>query len=223
MSMPILLFAAGLGTRMAPLTDDMPKPLITVAGTALIDHALDIARAADAGPIVVNLHYRADMLRAHLAGTDIAFSDESDLLRDTGGGLRHALPLLGQGPVVTMNTDAVWRGPNPVSALLAAWRDEMSALLLLVPPERAIGHHGAGDFTCAPDGRLTRAKGAIYTGLQIIKPGALHGFDEPVFSMNRVWDRLEAHGTLYGMIYEGQWCDVGQPSSIALAEEMLNV
>ncbi|MBE0413882.1 nucleotidyltransferase family protein [Yoonia sp.] len=221
MTMPILLFAAGRGTRMAPLTDDRPKPLIKVAGRALIDHALDLTEGQ--GLRVVNAHYKADMLRRHLAGRDIAISDETDLLRETGGGLRHALPLLPGNPVITMNTDAVWRGPNPVAQLRSAWRDEIEALLLLVPPAQVVGHTGKGDFAMDAKGRLTRAPAHVFSGVQMIRTDTLATIEKEVFSMNLVWDQMAARGGLFGVIYPGQWCDVGQPDSIPLAEAMLHV
>ncbi|MFA8441641.1 nucleotidyltransferase family protein [Yoonia sp.] len=223
MSLPILFFAAGLGTRMAPLTNTTPKPLITVAGKPLIDHALDLATQAGTGAKVVNLHYRGDMIRQHLAGQNIAFSDESDTLLETGGGLRHALALLNGNPVMTMNTDAVWNGPNPVTQIMQAWQPEMEALLLLVEKQNVSGHHGKGDFRVDEDGRLHRAPGAIYTGLQIIRTDVLAEIDEMAFSMNVAWDIIAARGGLFGTTYDGQWCDVGQPSSIPVAEAMLDV
>ncbi len=218
---PILLFAAGLGTRMGALTRDQPKPLVKVAGRALIDHALDLVDPAQIGPIVVNTHYKGDMLRGHLRGRDILFSDESDQLLETGGGLRHALGLLGQSPVCTLNTDAVWQGGNPVTTLLSAWEPHMEALLLTIPKQRAIGHKGNGDFIIDDQGRMTRGAGEIYTGLQIVRTDDLSQIAETAFSMNVLWDRIAARDGLYGVTYSGHWCDVGQPESIALAEDML--
>lgn len=223
MSMPILFFAAGLGTRMGPLTKSKPKPLIKVAGKPLIDHALDIATKAGTGTKVVNLHYRGDMIRDHLIGQPIAFSDESSALLETGGGLRQALPLLNGNPVLTINTDAVWNGPNPVAHILQAWTPEMEALLLIVEKRNVSGHPGKGDFRIDCDGRLHRSPDAIYTGLQIIRTDVLSEIDETAFSMNIAWNIIAARGGLYGTTYEGQWCDVGQPSSIPVAEEMLHV
>lgn len=223
MSMPILFFAAGLGTRMGALTATKPKPLIPVAGKALIDHALDLAIAAGTGTMVVNLHYRGDMIKDHLAGQRIAFSDESAALLETGGGLRHALPLLGDNPVLTMNTDAVWHGSNPVQQIMQAWRPEMEALLLMVAKENVSGHLGKGDFRIDTAGRLHRAPDAIYTGLQIIRTDVLSEIDETAFSMNLIWDIFADRGGLYGATYDGWWCDVGQPSSIPAAEAMLSV
>ncbi len=223
MTTPILFFAAGLGTRMGQLTKDRPKPLIPVAGRALIDHALDFSEIPQVGRRVVNLHYHGDMVRQHLRNRAVAFSDESNALLETGGGLKKALPLLEENPVLTMNTDAVWSGPNPIRQILGAWQEHMEALLLLVPRDRAVGHLGKGDFSISPDGQLERAPGAIYTGLQIIKTDCISDIPELKFSMNLAWDQIAARGGLYGCIYNGQWCDVGQPASIPLAESMLHV
>lgn len=221
MAHPILMFAAGLGTRMAPLTDDRPKPLIRVANRTLLDHALDLTNTPHVSRRVVNLHYKAQMIRDHLQHRDIAFSDETPQLLDTGGGLRHALPILNGDPVLTLNTDAVWRGPNPIDALTASWRDHMECLLLLVPQSRVVGHPGQGDFLIAQDQRLSRGPGPVYTGLQMTRTGGLAQIDAQVFSMNRLWDDAEKRGGLYGTLYPGHWCDVGKPDSIPLAEAML--
>lgn len=223
MKVPVLLFAAGLGTRMGAMVNDRPKPLIPVAGRPLIDHALHQLDTPRIGRKVVNVHYRADMIRDHLRDRDIRFSDETARLMETGGGLRCALPLLNQTPAITMNTDAVWRGPNPVDAVLDAWRDDMEALLLIVPKERVSGHPGAGDFRLDAAGRLHRAPEAIYTGLQMIRTDTLADMADEPFSMNVIWDQMAARGGLFGVTFVGQWCDVGQPSSIPLAEAMLDV
>ncbi len=217
----VLFFAAGLGTRMQPLTAERPKPLIAVAGRPLIDHAIALADAAGIGRQVVNVHYRADMVRTHLTGRAIAISDESDALLDTGAGLRKALPLLGPGPVFTMNTDAVWQGDNPFQTLAAAWQPHMGALLLLADPTDAVGHGGRGDFLMDADGRLTRGPGLIYVGAQIIDPEGLSAIPDQAFSLNVLWDRMVAQGTAFGVRWRGRWCDVGQPASIALADAML--
>lgn len=216
-----MIYAAGLGTRMGALTRDRPKPLIPVAGRPLLDHALAIAAPA-ARRIVVNTHYRADQIATHLAGTGALISHEPGPLLETGGGLRAALPLLGSGPVFTLNSDAVWQGPNPLLALAAAWDPaRMEALLLLLPGPQAIGHTGPGDFLMTDD-RLTRGPGLVYSGAQIITTGDLSAIPDPVFSLNRLWDRMIARGTLFGLCYTGQWCDVGHPDSIPLAEGMLS-
>lgn len=217
-----MIFAAGRGTRMGALTFDRPKPLITVAGRALLDHALDLTRPVAPARVVVNAHHHGAMIRNHLAGRGVLISDETDLLRETGGGLRHALPLLGPGPVFTLNADAVWRGANPLHALAATWDPaRMEALLLMLPRDAAIGHSGAGDFVIGPDGRLSRGPGLVYSGAQIILPDRLSMIPDEVFSLNRLWDDMAARGTLFGLRHDGEWCDVGRPESIALAEAML--
>ena len=218
-----MLFAAGKGTRMGDLTKDRPKPMIEVAGKPLIDHALQIANAADVGPIVVNLHYLPQLLKAHLSGQGIVFSDETDGLLETGGGLRKALPLLCSNPVLTMNTDAVWNGPNPIETLKNAWQPQMEALLLLVKKQNVSGHLGAGDFGINAEGHLHRAPDLIYTGVQIIRTDVLSEITEDAFSMNLAWDIIAKRNGLFGAVYDGKWCDVGQPSSIPLAEAMLHV
>ena len=217
-----MLFAAGFGTRMAPLTDTRPKPLIKVAGRALLDHALDLCDGVPLARRVVNTHYRAEQIAAHLKGRDVMLSHESPDILDTGGGLRHALPLLGSGPVYTLNTDAIWTGPNPMAELRQAWDPaRMDALLVCVPPERAIGHKGAGDFVQTEDGRLTRGRGLIYGGIQIVNPAGLSDIPDAAFSLNLLWNQIAEQGRLYGLVHSGHWCDVGQPESIALAEDMI--
>lgn len=214
-----LLFAAGLGTRMAPLTNDRPKPLVRVAGKALLDHAM--AQFTDQ-TIVVNSHYLFDQIEDHLRGTSALISDERDALLETGGGLKNALPLLGRGPVFTMNTDAVWAGPSPVDVIATQWDPtRMEALLLLVPTHCAVGHKGSGDFDLLPDSRIVRGTGYVYSGLQIIKTDGLAAIEETAFSMWALWSGMLDRSTIYGAVYTGQWCDVGQPESIRIAEDML--
>lgn len=216
-----MVFAAGFGTRMGALTRDRPKPLIPVAGRPLIDHALALAEAA-APRVVVNTHYHAAMIAAHLGGRAVTLSPEPDAILDTGGGLKAALPLLGPGPVFTLNSDAVWQGGNPLSALAAAWDGaRMEGLLLLLDRDRAIGHTGPGDFVTDPQGRLSRGPGRVYSGAQIICTEELAIITAPAFSLNLLWDRMIARGTLYGLGYNGRWCDVGRPDCIPLAEALL--
>ncbi|MFD1880512.1 nucleotidyltransferase family protein [Paracoccus pacificus] len=219
---PLMIFAAGRGTRMAPLTDRMPKPMIPVAGQTLLDRALDMARKTDASRIVVNIHHLGDQIRDRLAGTDVLISDESDALLETGGGLRKALPLLGAEVVATLNPDVVWAGPNPLVQLAGAWDGKrMDALLSLVPVARARGRVGGGDFSMDPQGRLIRRGDLIYGGAQIIRTDRLAEIKEESFSINRLWDLLIADGRAFGLIHPGGWCDVGRPDCIPLAEEML--
>lgn len=223
---PLMILAAGFGTRMGALTADRPKPLVQVAGRALIDHALEVATGAGAAPVAVNLHYRAEMLAAHLAGRDVRLSWERERLLDTGGGLRAALPLLGPGPVFTLNADVVWTGENPLRQLEAAWDPaRMDALLLVLPAAEATGFGSSGDFVMDREGRLARANGrpgVAYLTAQILDPAILSGIPEDVFSFNRVWDLLIARGRAFGLVHKGGWCDVGNPAGIALAEALLN-
>jgi N-acetyl-alpha-D-muramate 1-phosphate uridylyltransferase len=227
-AMPIMLFAAGFGTRMGALTAHSPKPLVKVAGKALLDHALDIVDVANASPVVVNLHYRGDQIRRHLAGrTDILFSDEQPDILDTGGGLRQAQGLLGDQTVLTLNTDAVWTGKNPLEQLLSAWRPErMDCLLLLLPVDRATGHGGKPDFALRGDGRLARGSGDethVYLGAQIIKTAVLGEFAQQSFSLNLAWNKMLPAGRAHGVVHAGGWCDVGHPAAIPLAEAILGV
>jgi MurNAc alpha-1-phosphate uridylyltransferase len=218
-----MVFAAGLGTRMRPLTDSLPKPLIVAGGRPLIDHALAATQSCGVDRVVVNVHHLAPMIRHHLDGKDarIVISDECDRLLDTGGGIKRAMPLLGagSGPVFTLNSDAVWLGPAPLAVLRAAWDpDRMGALLLLVPSADMIGHRGPGDFDMAADGALRRAPGLVYTGAGIILMSAVAAEEGDTFSLNRVWDRLQSAGRLFGTLYPGRLVDVGHPQSIRLAD-----
>lgn len=219
-----MVMAAGLGARMGALTADRPKPLLKVAGRALIDHALDRAAEGGAEQVVVNLHYRAEMLRAHLAGrAGVVFSDETGALLETGGGVRKALPLLGPAPFFVLNSDAVWTGAAPLPALARAWREEaMDAVLLLVRAEDARGYTRSGDFFVedgAPVRRGDRPRAPyVYTGAQIIRPEAFADTPEGAFSTNLVWDRLLAAGRLGAVVHEGAWVDVGTPEGLEEAE-----
>ncbi len=218
----ILLFAAGFGTRMGALTKDLPKPLIKVAGTPLIGHALNLARAVQPECIVANVHYRADMLAQYLTPLGVGLSHEQPDILETGGGLKAALPMLGPGPVYTMNTDAIWAGANPLRLLQSAWDPaRMDALLMCVPVANAIGYSGRGDFSVDPDGRIRRGPGVVYGGIQILKTDGLSGISQPVFSLNLLWDRMQANGRLFAMSYPGRWCDVGHPEGIGMAETLL--
>ena len=218
----IMLFAAGFGTRMGNLTAEQPKPMVPVAGRPLVDHALDQVSPMGFEKVVANVHYKPDVLAAHLSQHGVILSRESPDILETGGGLRAALPYLGGGPVFTMNTDAIWVGSNPLQALSQAWEpDSMDALLMCVSPENAVGQSGAGDFFLAGSGRLSRGKGLIYSGAQIIKTDMLHDVPQAAFSLNIVWEEMLKHQRLFGLEYRGKWCDVGQPESIPLAEAAL--
>lgn len=216
------MFAAGFGTRMGALTQDQPKPMIPVAGKPLVDHALGLARGAGCTRITANLHYKPAVLDAHLRAQGVETVVELPDILETGGGLRNALPLLGDGPVITMNTDAIWTGPNPVSMLLDAWDPaKMDALLICVPTGQTVGHTGTGDFTLSPTGQIKRGPGTVYGGIQIVKTDLLAQVTERAFSLNVLWNIMLAQDRLFGLSYPGNWCDAGHPEGIKLAEDML--
>ncbi len=223
---PLMIFAAGFGTRMGALTRDRPKPLIPVAGRALIDHALGVADDAGVQKVVVNTHYRAAQIAAHLSGRDVAISHEADQILETGGGLRAALPLLGPGPVAILNSDGIWTGKNPLLELAQAWDStRMEALLLLLPVAATRGHAAKGDFTLDRDGRISRGAGGedqVYVGASIINPARLADITDTVFSLNLPWNAMIASGTAFGVVHQGGWCDVGHPEGIAEAERLLH-
>ncbi len=224
-----MVLAAGLGTRMRPLTDHLPKPLIKVAGTPLIDYTLDRFARAGVRRAVVNVHYRADQMEAHLKGRrapEVVISDERAQLMETGGGLKKAAPFLGRAPVYCTNTDAILvdgAGAEPCRALSEAWRDDaMDALLLLAPVALASGYDGAGDFDLGADGALDWRAGEtapfVYTGLQIIRPSLLDGTPDGPFSLRVLWDKARAGGRMRGVVHDGPWMHVGDPQGLALAE-----
>jgi len=217
-----MLFAAGFGKRMRHLTAHQPKPLVKVAGRALIDHALALAHDVQASPIVANLHYLPEMLEQHLDGTGIrTLREEPDIL-ETGGGLRNALPHLGNGPVATLNSDAIWVGPNPLRLLMDAWDPAaMDALLICVPLARAHGRKGKADFRVDSAGRLHRGGDAVFGGAQIMKTELLHSIPDKVFSLNVVWDMMAQKDRLFGVFHPDHWCDVGHPDGVLEAEAML--
>ncbi len=227
-----MLMAAGLGKRMRPLTATRPKPLVRVAGQALIDHALDRIEEAGIRRTIVNVPYLAGAVEAHLAararrtGADYVISDERELLLETGGGLVRALPLIGDRPFLCANSDNLWiNGPvDSIAALAARWDGAaMDALLLLVPHARATGHGGLGDFHMDAQGRLSRRKPGrvapfVFTGVQVLSPGLIKDPPTDVFSTNIFWDRAIAAGRAYGLAHSGLWFDVGTPQSIPLVE-----
>ncbi|MGN6287942.1 MAG: nucleotidyltransferase family protein [Sphingopyxis terrae] len=229
-----MVMAAGIGKRMRPLTATRPKPLVRVAGKPLIDHSLDRIEAAGIGHVVVNVHYLADALEAHLAkqkrSFTLAVSDERGELLETGGGMVKALPLLKGDPILIVNSDNIWTdGPqDSIRNLARHWDgDRMDALLLVIRQASATGHGGKGDFHMDPSGKLSRRKPGrvapfVYTGIQLISPRLLVGAPDGPFSTNLLWDRAIAAGRLYGLSHMGQWFDVGTPASIAPTEAALS-
>ncbi len=227
-----MVLAAGLGTRMRPLTLDRPKALVTVNGRALIDHVLDRLIEGGVQKAVVNVHAFADLLEAHVrrrTDIEIVISDERSLLMETGGGTRQALGLLGNDPVFVANIDSVWDEPSG-SAIARLGRSfdaaRMGALLLLAQVDAQLGYDGAGDFTQSGDGQIAFRGEApdapfAYMGVQAIDPAILR--EEPLepFSFTRVWRRLAAEGRLYGAPLGGYWMHVGDPDARDKAEARL--
>lgn len=226
-----MVLAAGLGTRMRPLTDDRPKALVEVAGRALIDHLLDRLSEGGVSRAVVNVHYFADRLEGRLQGRtrpQIVISDERGELLETGGGLKKARALLGDDPVLVGNIDSVWTEPGvpAVAQLLAAWDpDRMDALLLVVPVAKASGFDGPGDFFL--EGGVLKFRGEAasapyaYMGLHITKPQLVDDGPDGPFSLTRIWRPLAETGRLWGVAFDGDWMHVGDPQAVKAAERRL--
>jgi MurNAc alpha-1-phosphate uridylyltransferase len=228
-----MIMAAGKGTRMMPLTANKPKPLIEVAGTTLLDHVLDLLREAGVGRIVVNVHYFPDQIEAHLAkyaqDFAVSISDERELLRDTGGGLVRALPLIGDDPFFCVNADN-WFADTEEHALVRmaeAWdAAKMDVLMLVVPFAHAGNTQGQGDFDLDAEGRLSRdgpkrARPYVWTGIQLLAKQVVTDPPSEVFSTNVFWDRAIAKGRCYGLVHTGEWFDVGYPEAIKMTEAAL--
>lgn len=228
-----MVMAAGLGKRMRPLTATRPKPLIDVAGKTLLDHTLDRLHAAGVEKAVVNVHYLADALEAHLrrrgGGPTILISDERAQLLETGGGLMHAKDLIDADPFLCVNSDNLWvDGPvNALRLLASRWDDaHMDALLLVVPQARAHNNQGPGDFHMDALGRLSRRKPGkvapfVFTGIQMLSKRLLTDAPQGPFSTNVFWDRAIAQGRCFGLVHQGLWFDVGSPEAISATEAIL--
>ncbi|WDI32587.1 nucleotidyltransferase family protein [Hyphococcus flavus] len=227
-----MVLAAGLGTRMRPLTDETPKPLIKVAGKPLIDYALDRFKRAGVGRVIVNVHHLADQVEAHMSnvsGLDVVISDERGALLETGGGLKKARPQFADSPVFCTNTDAIMidgAGEEACAALANAWDgSRMDALLLLVPIERTSGYEGRGDFERGDDGKIALRSGEtapfVFTGLQIISPRLIDEGPDGAFSTRVLWDKAAANNRLLGVVYDGEWLHVGDPPGLEAAEKRL--
>lgn len=226
-----MVLAAGLGKRMRPITNTIPKPLVKIAGTPLIDWGLGALAGAGVTKAVVNVHYLPDQLIEHLAGRktpDIVISDERDGLLDSGGGIVRVLDELGPSPFYVLNADTFWidAGDNNLRRLALAWRDgEMDILLMVAQLGQATGHSGGIDFLIDADGRLTRARGAsdgvIYAGAAIIHPRVFDGAPSGPHSLNVQFDKSLAAGRLFGLALDGDWITVGTPDAIAPAEAVV--
>ena len=226
-----MVLAAGLGTRMRPLTDSLPKPLVTVAGETLIDRILDRLAEAGVQEVVVNLHHKADQLSGHLARRQrprIRESREETLL-ETGGGVGRALPLLGDAPFFVVNGDVLWRNGkrSALDRLAAAWDESrMDGVLLLKRTVSAVGYDGLGDFMLTQDGLVRRPKPGeippyIFAGVQILHPRLFADAPQDPFSLNRLYATAAEAGRLGGIVHDGEWYHVGTPEALAEAEEAL--
>jgi MurNAc alpha-1-phosphate uridylyltransferase len=227
-----MILAAGLGTRMRPLTNNVPKPLVRVRGRALIDRVIDRLVAAGVEMIVVNIHHHADLLRAHLAArrdVEIRISDETDAILGSGGGIFKVLPMFEGRPFFVHNADSIWVEGygHALERMIANWKPEtMDALLLAAPLVTAIGYEGPGDFLMDADGRLSRVpEGRLspfaYPGVQIVHPRFFDGSAPGAFSINPLWDRAIERGRLFGVRLDGVWMHVGTPEALAQSEEFL--
>jgi len=224
-----MVLAAGFGTRMRPLTDDRPKPLVAVDGKPLIDHVLDRLAEAGVACAVVNVHYRADQLERHLsarAAPSVIISDERDEVLGTGGAVVKALPHLGAAPFIHINSDTIWidGAASNLERLAQAFdAATMDALLLLAPTAGSVGYDGRGDFTMAPDGRLTRRGESevapfVFAGAAILSPALFAGAPQGPFALTVLFERAAKAGRLYGLRLDGVWMHVGTPEAVGEAE-----
>lgn len=223
-----MVLAAGLGLRMRPITNTIPKPLVRVAGKTLLDWGLDSLEASGVRRAVANVHYFPEQIVAHVATRkvpSVAISDESDALLDSAGGIVKALPALGGRPFFIINADTFWidSGRPNLDLLADAWRPgKMDMLLMLASLDQATGHSGSTDFLVAPDGKLARANkdpsGLIYAGAAIVDPAIFEGAKAEKHSLNAYFDRAIETGRLYGLAMQGSWITVGTPDAIPLAE-----
>ncbi|QRI63054.1 nucleotidyltransferase family protein [Shinella sp. PSBB067] len=230
-----MVLAAGLGTRLRPVTDTMPKPLVPIAGKPMIDYGLDALAEAGVKRAVVNVHHFADQMRAHLAGRttpQIVLSDETDRLMNSGGGLARGLKLLGREPVLVMNADLFWIGEKPGQKTnlqrLADGFDPkaMDMLMLCVKLEDTTGHDGKKDFSLDAEGRLSRYRDGsgtpvVYAGALALMPGLLDDAPDDAFNLNIYFDRAIGKGRLFGIMLEGHWITVGTPEAIGAAEAVI--
>ncbi len=226
-----MILAAGLGMRMRPLTERLPKPLLEVAGRTMLDRALDHLGQAGVEQVVVNVHYLPTLMRDHLKHREgllqIVISDETDRLMNSGGGVAKALPLLGPDPFLVLNSDMIWQDRlfNSLSRLAGFWNpDKMDMLMLLIPTDKARGYDGKGDFHMDGDGRLTRRGTApksdyMFGGIQILVPELFAGCGEDAFSLNVIFDRAIAAGRCFGIVHDGTWQHIGTPEAFHAANK----
>ena len=229
-----MILGAGLGSRMRPLTDHVPKPMVPFNASPLIDHILDRMAKSGIEEVVVNVHYLADALEGHLAARDgrpkVLISDERDELLDTGGGINRALPMLGREAFLIHNSDSLSHEPNRpnLDILFDAWRDDdMDTLLLLAPTGDSLGYDGAGDFELDDKGQISRPEAQsdtnaapyVFTGLSIAHPRLFNNAPKGAFSLNRLWTKAIDEGRAYGVIHQGLWMHIGTPQALSDAED----
>lgn len=228
-----MILAAGKGTRLRPRTETTPKPLVKVAGKALIDYSFDLLKMAYIQEVVVNKHYLGDQIEDHVRakeGFNVQVSDETDKLLETGGGARKALPMLGLSPFFVLNSDVIVldHGPNSLRKMKKYWNPaKMDALLLLHPIETAVGYEGQGDFFLDAAGQITRRKPGqsapyMFTGIQLLSPTLFDDVGEDIFSLNVLYDKAAAAGRLFGLPHEGKWLHVGTEEALLVATEIIN-
>lgn len=227
-----MILAAGRGTRMRAKREDPPKPLVEVAGQSPLSRLLDRLEAAGIEKIIINLHHKAEWIKAHLAArqnrAEIIFSDETDSLLDTGGGVKKALPLLGKDPFLVCNSDVLWlETQDNISRLMHHFdAEKMDVLLLLADIASSTGYDGAGDYCMAADATLRRrtgpSKAAIFSGVRVVTPEVFSAIRETQFSFNAVFDAAENSQRLHGLMLQGRWMHVGTPEHHAEAEALIN-
>ncbi len=228
-----MVLAAGLGTRMRPITNTLPKPLVKVSGKTLLDHALDSLAGADVQKTAVNVHYLADQIEQHTKARSkpqVLISDERDILLDSGGGVKRAIVPLSDAPFYILNADSFWidTDSSNLISMQSTWDvDQMDMQLLVAPKEKSVGFDGRGDFFMAPDGQLQRRGDAesapyVYAGAIITKPELFKAIPDDVFSLNRLFDDAISAGRLFGHVLDGLWLHVGTPAAIDEAEQAIH-
>jgi N-acetyl-alpha-D-muramate 1-phosphate uridylyltransferase len=228
-----MILAAGKGTRLRPRTDKTPKPLVKVAGKALIDYSFDLLHLAGIQQVVVNKHHLSDQIEDYVRvkqGFNICVSDETDKLLETGGGVRKALPMLGSSPFFVLNSDVIVldHGPSSLRRMQQSWNlAKMDALLLLHSTSTAVGYEGQGDFFMDCEGQITRRVPGqfapyMFTGIQLLNPALFDDVEEDIFSLNLLYDKAAAAGRLFGLLHDGQWLHVGTEDALVIATEKIN-
>ena len=223
-----MILAAGLGLRMRPLTNTLPKPLIPVAGKTMLERAFEHLKNIQISKIIVNTHYLAPLMenyiKAHHPETLISCEE---ILLETGGGIKKALPLLGEKPFFTLNGDSIWTSPESLRDMEHIWDEaKMDALLLVLPREKAHGYERRGDFFMSKEGALSRPVSTasapfVYIGVQLVNPQLFQNAPEGAFSMNFLWDKALKSGRLYGYIHEGEWFHISKPEDLKKYEPLV--